>query len=78
MRIPLIFTTVLALMSPMSVLAGTAAKCSCTKKCHAACKKGDNKNCKCKHCDCAKGGTCDQGCSEKKDDAAKTEAPKSE
>ncbi len=62
MRFPLILAAMVALASPIA-MAGSPAKCTCTKKCQIECKAGHPKSCKCKHCDCAKGGKCDSGCS---------------
>ena len=72
MRFPLILSAVLLLASPLA-MAGADAKCTCTKKCHMECQKGNQKACKCKHCACAKGGTCESGCSMKA--KGDTEAP---
>lgn len=59
MKYAMLFGTILALASPMAI---AGAKCDCTKKCKTECQTGKSKNCKCKHCDCAKGGKCDAGC----------------
>ena len=66
-----LFATALLLnLSTPTFAVESEHKCDCTKECKENCKKGQAKDCKCKHCDCKKGGEegseCGDTCNKKK------------
>lgn len=59
MRLLLLATYAAFSIAPMAF--AVEAKCLCSEQCMTQCQNGDSKDCKCKHCDCAKTGKCSQG-----------------
>lgn len=56
-----IFAAALAMATLLGGLTYAKQDCTCDKQCQLQCAKGENPDCKCKTCDCAKGEGCKHG-----------------